>query len=102
MSKTRKNDHVVMGDNSVCCLNCGREQLLAFPISLNVMVAAGEAFGKDHRSCKPSEGGRKRFEFSTPSEWLESWDTGSSSKTIFRALAGYAPDRPGRAPFTPD
>lgn len=96
MGKPRKNtDHVVPGNNSLRCLNCGREQLVAFPISIPVYVAMGNAFTKEHRDCEPSEAGKARFRYANVDEWLGSWDTGISSLTIVAVFEGRnAPDRP--------
>lgn len=94
-----KTDHVVMGNNSLRCLNCGREQPLDFSqgIGIGAMVGLSKGFGKDHAKCKPSEDGRARYMYKTPGEWLESWDTGLSSMTIYNFMQRgqtIAPDMP--------
>lgn len=79
MSDKKKTAHVVMGNNCVRCLHCGVKQDIAMPCSLSVFAAIGEAFVKDHRSCKP--GPAKKY--ATPEEWLRGGDTGMSSETIY-------------------
>lgn len=94
-SPKKPKAHVVMIGKGIGCVNCGAEQAISFPSSVTVFKAIGEAFTKDHKRCKPSEGGRKRFEYSTPTEWFESWDTGVSSLTIFSVFKGYGrPEQP--------
>lgn len=81
-----KVSHAVMGNNSMRCLNCGGEQPIAMPVSVRIMTAMCDAFSEEHAGCKPSAVGRARFEFTTPEEWLRSWDTGASSLAIFHFM----------------
>lgn len=83
---TAKRAHTVVGDNSMRCLNCGEDQPIAMPISIGVFAAMGKAFAGEHAHCKPSERGRARFAYTTPAEWLASWDTGASSLTIYNFM----------------
>lgn len=102
MSRRRKADHVVPGGSGFRCLNCGTEQPLAYPIDLNTWAGAAKGFTKTHRSCKPSERGAARFRYENPLQWLNSWDTGVSSLTIFYVFQGHGrPDRPD-VPHDPD
>lgn len=99
---TRKSDeHVVAGGKGYRCLHCGTEQAMAFPVDLTVYAAAGKAFVRVHRACKPSEAGAARFIYSNPEEWLRSWDTGTSSLTIFCAFTGRHEFGPGVGPNVP-
>lgn len=34
------------------CLRCGEELRLGFPVAVNVLVAAGNAFTENHRYCE--------------------------------------------------
>lgn len=83
--------HVVMGGKGVRCLNCGTEEDAHFPVRLEVLKAIGNAFEKEHAHCEPSEAGAARLAFKTPAEWLDSWDTGVSSKTIWWVMTGLNP-----------
>lgn len=80
-----KTEHVVMGNNSLRCLNCGDESFLNMSrgLSINMMLGLSKGFSKDHARCKPTARGRERFEYTTPGGWLKSWDTGQSSLTIY-------------------
>lgn len=92
----KKQGHVVLGNNSLRCLNCGDEHHLdlASGISLRMMAGLAEGYSKDHRSCKPSSVGRARFEYTTPEQWAKSWDTGQSSMTIYNFMARGIVSRP--------
>lgn len=106
MKKPKKPDHRVCGHNSFRCLNCGEELFLPISskggYSFDMFVAVSKAFGKEHKSCKPSEAGKRRFEYTNVAEWLKSWDTGISSLTMCAVLGdrGCMPSRPG-APSDP-
>src|SRR5690349_16387522 len=39
------------------CLNCGDVYAPAMPVALSILAAILQAFGKDHRKCKPSARG---------------------------------------------
>lgn len=90
MAKKKKEPHCVMGNDSVRCLNCGKDYRFDIRngVSINMFAAVVKAFDKDHKGCKPSERGKQRFEFNTPEEWAESWDTGISSATIWSVMTG--------------
>lgn len=93
--KAKGAAHVTHGGAGFRCMNCGDEQALAYPISIPVWNGAAKAYEVMHRGCKPSERGAARFRYTTPAEWLRSWDTGASSLTIFATFAGHGmPDRP--------
>lgn len=81
-----KAKHIVMGPNSLRCLNCGREQELVMPCSISVLQGAGAGFTKDHYDCEPSAAGKARFEYTNPWEWHRSWDTGISSLVIYSVM----------------
>lgn len=103
MTKKKDAPHVVIGHNSIRCINCGDELMLPLPLSVNVVVGMGEGFTKDHRECEPSEFGRKRFEFETPDEWFKSWDTGLSSKVIYHVMTDtYLPGKGSELPRDAD
>lgn len=48
-------EHVVAeeGGAKIRCAHCGEVLRLALPMNVRVWVAAGEAFVKVHRRCKP-------------------------------------------------
>ncbi len=84
----KKDEHVVFGNNSLRCLNCGDEHHIDMTngITLNMMAGLSRGYADDHKHCKPSARGRARFVYETPPEWLASWDTGASSKTIYNFM----------------
>ena len=89
--------------NSFHCTRCGAESLLEFPpsgrgIEVWAFAALGRGFVDEHRRCKPDpEAVAARRRYTTPGEWLASWDTGISSKTIWAVMTGRCSE--GR--FTP-
>lgn len=89
MSRKKSTDHVVTGDNSLRCRNCGDEQPVAMPISISVYAAMAKAYEREHRACKPSEAGAARYAYGGVREWERSWDTGISSRAIFDTFMGY-------------
>jgi hypothetical protein len=74
--------------NELRCLNCGNVYEMNLPAPIDIFTATMKAFSKSHAKCKPSAAGRARFQFTTPEEWWRSWDTGESSKTIWRVMMG--------------
>lgn len=93
----KNTDHVTMGNNSLRCQHCGDEQMLAFPMAFEVMAAASKAYEKLHARCEPRD--HDRYKYTNPEEWLHSWDTGVSSKSIFYAFKGYGIDSKVDAPY---
>lgn len=93
---TRRSDtsHVVAGNDCARCLHCGAEQAIAMPCSIDVFVAITQAFLNGHRACKPTARGRARMEYSSPFDWIQSWDTGASSETIWHFMMHGAALRP--------
>lgn len=81
-------EHCVLGNNSFRCLHCGVETALDMPVSIRVMVAMTKDFTDQHARCKPSPQGAQRFQYKTPEEWATSWDTGTSSMTIWKVMMG--------------
>lgn len=91
--KKKKPGHVVINNNAFRCLHCGEE--LKFPesskggFSLKLIAGMCKLVETEHRKCKPSPAGKARFEYSSPDEWSNSWDTGTSSQTIYAMLSGH-------------
>lgn len=88
MTKKKDSSHCVMGNNSYCCTRCGDEFKLPMPMSVNMITATTKAFIKDHINCKPSDKAAARFAYKTYYQWATSWDTGMSSKAIYRVCTG--------------
>ena len=85
-------NHTTMSGLEMRCLHCGRSYEMAPSPSLSVACAAMAAFADEHEACEPSEAGAARMRYSTPEEWIRSWDTGESSKTIWYVMQrGHAP-----------
>ena len=86
-----KRARTTFGPHSLRCLTCGGEYVYDEShqgISITMLVAITKVFDKEHRRCRPGEIARKRFEFTTPDEWLASLDTGISSATIWSVMTG--------------
>jgi hypothetical protein len=81
--------HVVMGNNSVRCLRCGRDQEFPKRTEISIMLAIMKTFGENHEDCEQSEQGDGRFKYTNAREWFESWDKGISALTIFNAFKGH-------------
>jgi hypothetical protein len=99
--RTAKAPHVVMGNNSLRCLNCGHELKLEMPVSINVLIGMGEGYTKDHIDCQPSPAGEARYAYTTIEEWRRGWDTGASSLAIFAVMTGTYLHNPS-IPYDPD
>src|SRR5271154_1854162 len=99
-----KKSHTFMGNNSVRCFNCGTEQKFAEAegggFDINVMLGTMKGFDKGHAKCKPSQRGKDRFIYKTPDEWFASWDTGTSSITLYAIISG-KPVMPSSRPEPP-
>jgi len=85
-----KESHCTVHGSDLRCLHCGDAYTMGVPASLTMVVAMMKQFETDHRKCKPSERGAARFKYTTPAEWLASWDTGESSKFIWHYMMGLA------------
>lgn len=77
-----------MHGSELRCLNCGDAYTMNLPAPFDIVTATMKAFDKSHSKCKPSDAGRARFAYTTPEQWLSSWDTGESSKTIWHFMLG--------------
>lgn len=95
------SSRTAMNGGELRCLNCGASYEMTLPAPLSVMTAAMKAFAKSHDACKPSAAGDAKMKFATPEEWLRSWDTGESSKTIWNTMMGRASARSSH-PWDPD
>jgi hypothetical protein len=71
------------------------------PVSISILTASMNAFEKDHAPCTPSAEGTARMKATTPYEWMRSWDTGMSSKTIWYQMMNQLSPDP-RFPWDPD
>ncbi len=101
-AKAKGAAHVVPGGGGFRCLHCGEEQALAYPIAIPIWTAAAKAFEGMHKRCKPSERGAARMRYTNADEWMASWDTGVSSRTIFATFKGYGLDGGPGVPHDPD
>lgn len=49
-------DHVVIQDGGVFrCRHCGDSYPMQLPVDLDVIAAAGKAYVRNHRHCKPAQ-----------------------------------------------
>lgn len=83
--------HTTIGNNELRCLHCGMAQAIAFPIGMGSLAGLMKGFNSDHARCKPKAAGAARFKWSTPDEWMASWDTGKSSIAIWNVMMGRLP-----------
>ncbi len=84
--------HCTIHGADLRCLNCGDFYTMGVPAPVRMVIAMSEQFQRDHADCEPSERGAARFKFTTPAEWLASWDTGQSAMTIANVMVGYRLD----------
>jgi hypothetical protein len=105
-----KADHVVFHPqkpNTAYCRHCGATQAIPVPCSANVFAAVTKAFTEDHLNCKqsPSVAAADTVamvaSFSSPKAWLDGWDTGASSKTIWFCLYRGGPGMCPSIPMDP-
>lgn len=82
------SDHVTFGQDSLRCLRCGAEYKIPMPSPIWAFTALGRGFGEEHADCEEGDGGQARFSYADAEEWLNSWDTGISSLTIFQVMTG--------------
>lgn len=87
MAKKTK-DWIVMGgspDEATHCTRCGDGMKVHYPIEIPIFLAMAKAFVKLHEKCQP-----KWVEPipATLVDWLNSRDTGTSSKTLYAAHTG--------------
>lgn len=105
MQEHNRPTHVIINLNKgeMACLHCGETHPLHLPVSINMFAAMGEAFSKEHRRCKPTNGyacvhcmafGHEPGDcpttqyFGSYQKWLEGPDTGMSSRTLGAVLSG--------------
>lgn len=100
-----KTDHVVIRNQKLFCSNCGREQIVPYPIEIPVFVAMGKAFSKSHANCAntwtepvvdPSLSEIEKAEF-----WYDHGERGSSSEYMYSILSGKSQSINGSYPHDP-
>lgn len=90
--------HALLECEGFFCRHCGAREKV-FPISispkrLQAMTLAGEAFAEEHAGCELGDTSPARRAGESPEAWLNSGDTGISSKTIWSVMTGRPfPDR---------
>ncbi len=89
-----------MSGSELRCFNCGESYEMAMPAPMSIVTAAMRAFDKDHARCKPSVKGAARMTAASPHEWMRSWDTGQSSKTIWHVMMKSG-EGPASIPYDP-
>lgn len=104
-SKTKTKTHVIWkAPNILACLHCGQHYEVNMPAPVEIVVAASEVFEKSHNKCAKTARGLACafcFEFGHDHttcplieyggdwrKWRDGPDTGISSRTICRRLAG--------------
>lgn len=92
--------HTTMSGDELRCFNCGESYTMNMPAPLSIVTAAMKAFADSHEKCKPSAKGAARMDAASPHEWLQGWDTGQSSKTIWHVMMGVG-QGPAEIPYDP-
>jgi hypothetical protein len=94
MPKRTGTEHVVLQGSDFFCSHCGDRYTMNMPAPISLMVAACDAFAKDHRDCRPDprvaerERARREAGFANPDAWRDGPDTGISSMTIWSVVTG--------------
>lgn len=52
MTKRKTEEHVIIKDNVIVCLHCGKESGLVFPMPVGAFVKQLRLFGRIHSLCK--------------------------------------------------
>lgn len=92
MKKT-KSPHVVMRNSKMFCSHCGEDQIVPYPLHMDMFSAMSAVFIKRHKDCKKTW----KWPIADMSEsminrqlwWLEYGERGASSETIFSHLDIY-------------
>lgn len=104
MSKNKPDSHVILRPPATfLCRHCGDSYEMNLPAPIDIMVGASRSFSATHKRCKTGRRGLACiycYEFGHEllacplldyggdwRKWLAGPDTGSSSKTLCRALA---------------
>ncbi len=104
-TKTKKREHVVwIPPSTLACLHCGSHYEVNMPALVDIVISASQVFEKAHNKCKKTARGLACafcFEFGHVEldcpltkyggdwqKWREGPDTGASSLTLCRKLAG--------------
>lgn len=79
-------------NSNLFCLNCGMQQVIKYPIDVQVASLLMKKFEENHAECKPvwkepvadlEKTTEERMEF-----WLTYGERGSSSETMFQVISG--------------
>jgi hypothetical protein len=90
--RPKPKSHTVIRNSNLFCPHCGKEQIIAYPISTTMFSAICTAFSKIHKSCSPvwkqpepdmSQSKEERMQW-----WLKHGERGRSAETIFTVLSG--------------
>ena len=87
--RKRKGDWVVIGGKPGeigYCTRCGQGLNINLPQPLDLLTEIMKAFVKIHFRCKPGQYVEKPA--TSPDEWANGRDTGTSSLTIYSAITG--------------
>jgi hypothetical protein len=101
-----KTPWAIIDGEDLFCRHCGEREKV-FPASLSgarmtAFKATCAAFADEHARCEVTESSPITTQGKSPAHWLRGGDTGTSSITLCRVLAGVGPvDREGW-PHDPD
>lgn len=89
MSKT---DHCVIRNSNLFCQNCGREQVIPYPIDPDMFSAMSKQFCKSHKNCektwKEPEPDMSMTANQRANEWWVKGERGLSSEGIWTFMMG--------------
>jgi len=91
MSKKNKTAYCVIRNEKLLCTKCGREQVVPFPIDIDMFSAMITQFQKSHKDCKqtytPPIVNMELTREERERWWLQHGERGQSSKSIFAKLS---------------
>ncbi len=87
----KDNKHCVIRNEKLFCSNCGKYQVIPYPIQIPMFTAMTEAFNKIHANCKPTWKQLEVDQSLTVDKkmqwWIENGERGISSETMFHYIA---------------
>lgn len=102
----KKIEHVGIRNSNLFCSNCGREQIIPYPIEPDMFAAMGKAFEKSHTDCAKTwqepTAPPSLSEVQKAAFWWKNGERGLSSETIFNQLSGRGASKNSYHPCDPD
>jgi hypothetical protein len=90
MTTKSKPSHCIIRNSNLFCENCGRAQVIPYPIDIDMYQAMSKQFIKSHKSCKktytPPVINMNLSKRERATWWYEYGERGSSSESIYRVM----------------